>query len=222
MFILYKLQDLIFLINVNEVLLGYEFFNSTLIMFIVEEQTLQEVQNIENKRYEVLNRLSNDVYKGVLWLKDNKHLFSKPVHEPMLLHINLKNPEYSKYFETVINQRDLTAFVCEDKADMNTLLQYLRDQQRYKINAIHSDPHKQVNDQPSIPLYNIQKYGFEHYLVSLIDAPKTVLNYLIKMYRINEIPIGNDEVASNLERIPDGLEKFFSCENFSIDYFLLT
>ena len=79
-----------------------------------------------------------------------------------------------------------------------------------KINAVHSDANKFVRDQPSIPLHNIHQYGFEHYLISLIDVPKTILNYLIHMYGLNEIPIGNNRVASNLENIPDTLFRFFS------------
>lgn len=181
-------------------------------MYIIigEEQILQQTQDIENKRLEVLHSMSPDAYKGVLWLRQNKHLFSKTIHEPMLLQINLKDGKYAKYFENIIPQRDLTAFVCEDKNDMNLLLKYLRDQQKLRINAVHSDPNRVVNHQPSIPLQNIQQYGFEHYLVSLIDAPQTILNYLVKMYTLNEIPIGNDKVQSSLDHIPDHFRRFFS------------
>ena len=179
-------------------------------ILLEQEQKLQAVQDIENKRLDSLHKLSGDAYKGVLWLRSNQHLFSRPVHEPMLLHINLKDAQYSKYFENIIPYRDLTAFVCEDKNDMNLLVKYLRDQQRLKINVVHSDPNKYVNTQPSIPLHHIQQYGFQNYLISLIDAPTTILNYLLSMYRINEIPIGNDKVISNLEHLPDDLYRFFS------------
>ncbi|OXU28125.1 hypothetical protein TSAR_002632 [Trichomalopsis sarcophagae] len=178
-----------------------------------EEQVLQQTQDIANKRFELLHTMSADAYKGVLWLRENSHLFSKTIHEPMLLHINLKDSKYAKYFENIIPQRDLTAFVCEDKNDMNLLLRYLRDQQKLRINAVHSDPNRVVNYEPSIPLQNIQQYGFEHYLVSLIDAPQTILSYLVKMYGLNEIPIGNDKVQSSLDHIPDRFRRFFSSNN---------
>ncbi|XP_014204116.1 structural maintenance of chromosomes protein 5 [Copidosoma floridanum] len=179
-----------------------------------DEQNLQEVYDIENKRLDTLRQLSRDAYQGVLWLRENKHLFSQKIHEPMLLNINLKDPSYSKFFENLISQRDLTAFVCEDKNDMNMLLKYLRTQQKLKINAVHSDPNKEVNDAPRVPLENIKQFGFHHYLVSLIEAPQTVMNYLITMYKLNEIPIGSDQVASQLDRIPDSIIRFFSNSNF--------
>jgi hypothetical protein len=183
-------------------------------IFLVEEQNLNTVKDIDNKRLELLQKLSCDAYKGILWLRSNKNLFSKLIHEPMLLHINLKDAKYSKYFENIIPQRDLVAFICEDKNDMNLLVKYLLDQQKLKINIIHSDPNKDLSYLSHIPLHNIKKYGFEHYLISLIDAPNTILNYLISMYRINEIPIGNDKIALNLEQIPDSFFRFFSSKYY--------
>lgn len=173
-----------------------------------EEQKLNEILDVEEKRLQLLHKLDAPAYQGVMWLRQNKHLFSHPIHEPMLLSINLKDPKYSLYFENIISHRDLVAFVCEDKADMNLLLNYLRDQKKLKVNALHSDPNRFVDYTPPIPLESIKQYGFEHYLVSLIEAPTVVLNYLVSQYGINQIAIGNDKVASNIDSIP--LRCFFS------------
>lgn len=159
---------------------------------------------------ELLRYKSPDAYKGVLWLRENKDLFSHTIHEPMLLNINVKDAKYSKYFENIIPFRDLLAFVCEDKQDMNLLMKHLRDQQRLKINAVHSDPNKEVCMSSEIPLSQIKSLGFEHYLISLIDAPTAILKYLVSMYRINDIPIGNAQVANNLDRASQYLFRFFS------------
>ncbi|KAJ8670552.1 hypothetical protein QAD02_001811 [Eretmocerus hayati] len=177
------------------------------------EQSMREIENIETKRLEVLRRIAPDAYKGVIWLRSNKHEFSKPVHEPILLHINITNPQYSKYFESIINQQDLVAFVCEDKNDMNKLIRVLRQQQQLRINVVHSDPNRTATRDPKIPLQDIRRYGFLHYMSSIIDAPEIILKYLLNMYKLNEIPIGNNDVIANLERIPDGLWRFFSVDN---------
>lgn len=174
------------------------------------DQTIKGIQDIQNKRLEVLQRLSPDAYKGFLWLQSNRDKFSRPVHDPMILHINLKDREYAKYFENIIAVRDLTAFVCEDKSDMNLLMKYLRDQQKLQINVVHSDPNKELNSEPKIPLQNIQKFGFEHYLISLIDTPRTILNYLIINYSIQDIPIGSEQAAANLDHLPDAIRRFFT------------
>lgn len=182
-------------------------------MFLsAQEAELQAVKDVEKQRLGLLRHLSHDAYKGVMWLRDNTDKFATTVHEPMMLNINVANGRYSKYFENTIASRDLCAFVCENKQDMNMLLKYLRDQQRLQVNCVHSDPNKNVDVNPKIPIERIAQFGFEYYLSSLINAPQTIIKYLVSMYRINNIPIGNDCVENNVERIPSSLNVFYSRE----------
>ncbi|XP_012264932.2 structural maintenance of chromosomes protein 5 [Athalia rosae] len=179
----------------------------------IQEAELQSVEGVEKQRLALLRQMSADAYKGVMWLRGNADKFSQIIHEPMLLKINVKSAKYSKYFESVVPSRDLCAFVCENKQDMNMLMTYLRDQQRLQINCVHSDPDKRVNMSPRIPIESIAQYGFEHYLSSLIDAPQTILKYLVSMYRINNIPIGNQNVEQNIDYLPNSLSCFYSEQN---------
>lgn len=187
-----------------------------------EEQSTEDIKalesqlqtlNIEAKRLHLLRERSIDAYKGVLWLRENQDKFSGKVHEPMLLSINVKDVNYAKYLENIIPFRDLVAFVCENKRDMNLLLQYLRDEQKLQVNAVHSDPMRNVSMQPRINLDEIRRFGFKHYLASLIDAPPTILKYLVAMYNLSNIPVGTTAVEDNVEYIPNGLRCFFSENN---------
>ena len=45
-----------------------------------------------------------------------------------------------KYVENRVNYNDRIAFFCEDKADMNELLQVLREEKGLAINVAHSPP----------------------------------------------------------------------------------
>jgi len=168
--------------------------------------------NIDVKRLELLKQRDVNAYKAVLWLKENRDKFSATVHLPMLLNINVKEASYAKYLENIIPFRDLIAFTCEDKRDMNLLLKYLREQQKLKINVVHSDPMKRVTLQPNIPIENIQKFGFKHYLVELIEVPPSILKYLVSMYRLNNIPVGTNEIENNTNYIPRNLNCYFSGE----------
>lgn len=178
-----------------------------------QEAELQAVKDVEKQRLMLLRQKSQDAYRGVLWLRENNAKFSKTIHEPMMLKINVKSARYSKYFENVLPHRDLCAFVCEDKQDMNLLMKHLRDQQRLQVNCVHSDPNKNVNMNPRIPVESIARYGFENYLSFLVDAPQTILKYLVSMYRINNIPIGNEKVEDNIDHIPGALNYFYSPSN---------
>ncbi|XP_012059137.1 PREDICTED: structural maintenance of chromosomes protein 5 [Atta cephalotes] len=169
--------------------------------------------NIDVKRLELLKQRDVNAYKAVLWLKENRDKFSATVHLPMLLNINVKEASYAKYLENIIPFRDLIAFTCENKRDMNLLLKYLREQQKLKINVVHSDPMKRVTLQPNIPIENIQKFGFKHYLVELIEVPPSILKYLVSMYRLNNIPVGTNEIENNTNYIPRNLNCYFSENN---------
>ncbi|KAG5343223.1 SMC5 protein, partial [Acromyrmex heyeri] len=169
--------------------------------------------NIDVKRLELLKQKDVNAYKAVLWLKENRDKFSATVHLPMLLNINVKDASYAKYLENIIPFRDLIAFTCEDKRDMNLLLKYLREQQKLKVNVVHSDPMKRVTLQPNIPIESIQKFGFKHYLVELIEVPPSILKYLVSMYRLNNIPVGTNEIENNTNYIPRNLNCYFSENN---------
>lgn len=174
-----------------------------------ELQTL----NIDVKRLELLKQRDMNAYKAVLWLKENRDKFSATVHLPMLLNINVKDASYAKYLENIIPFRDLIAFTCEDKRDMNLLLKYLRDQQKLQVNVVHSDPMKRVSMQPNISIENIKQFGFKHYLSELIEAPSSIMKYLVSMYSLNNIAVGTNEVENNTGHIPRSLRCYFSENN---------
>lgn len=128
----------------------------------------------------------------------------------MFLLINVKNPKYSKYLENSISYNDLVAFVCENIKDMNLLVKHLRSEQKLVVNIVHSDPNRQVRMNPNIPLEHIKQFGFEHYLVSLVEAPSTIMKYIVQNFHLNNIPVGTEAVEDNMDHIPDNLTYFFS------------
>ncbi|XP_076647779.1 structural maintenance of chromosomes 5 [Halictus rubicundus] len=177
------------------------------------QETELQLLNIEARRLQILRERSIDTYRAVHWLRENRDKFSGIIHEPMLLNINVKDASYSKYLENIIRSRDLIAFVCENKRDMNLLLHYLRDEQKLQVNAAHSDPKRHVSMEPSVPLASITQYGFTHYLVSLIEAPSTIMKYLVSMYNLNNIPIGTNAVDDSIDYVPHNIRCYFSRSN---------
>jgi len=182
---------------------------------IVAAQAELQTLNIDVKRLELLKQRDMNAYKAVLWLKENRDKFSATVHQPMLLNINVKEASYAKYLESIIPFRDLVAFTCENKQDMNLLLKYLRDQQKLQVNVVHSDPMKKIAMHPNISIEDIKKFGFRHYLAELIEVPSSIMKYLISMYHLNNIPVGTNEIENNTNRIPRGLSCYFSGEYIS-------
>ena len=64
----------------------------------------------------------------------------------------MKDPSDAMYVEAQIPHRDLYAFTCEDKQDMNAFLAKTRDELRLKVSALHSGENYNRPYPPNIPL----------------------------------------------------------------------
>ncbi|XP_043287800.1 structural maintenance of chromosomes protein 5 [Venturia canescens] len=177
-------------------------------------ERIKAASDVDSKRLELLKARNHDAYEGLMWLRQHPELFRAPVHEPMLLKIHVKNDRYTRHLETIISQRDLVAFVCEDKCDMNKLMRYLRDEKKLTINVISESPDKNVDRTPIVPIEQLRPFGFENYLVDFIEAPPTIMNYLISQYNIHNIPVGSAMVDKNIAHIPNQIRVFFAANTF--------
>ncbi|KAL0279416.1 UNVERIFIED_CONTAM: hypothetical protein PYX00_000981 [Menopon gallinae] len=184
------------------------------------EQLTQEMKNISveyrllekkrNFRLEFLKRYEPDAYKSVEWLKENRDLFQGHIYNPMLLEIDVKNPNLAKYVEARIGYRDLISFTCTNADDLNLLVKKLRSEQKLKINVICSEDDDLTQHNPEIPLNQIRPLGFFSYMKDLITGPNHIIRYLCKVYKIHCIPIGDETVKSKCDQVPMRIPIFFS------------
>lgn len=179
-------------------------------IFTELQRDLSRTGDVRRKKEDLLRNKNSDAYRAMQWLSQNRGKFQGVIHDPVMMNFEVKNEKYTKYFESVIGQRDLFAFVCEDTTTMNQFLKAVRDGQGLKINAIHQDPNRRVSFDPKVPLDSIKSLGFQHYLVSLFDAPETVKKFLISNYHLHNIPIGDSSVDNNVNRVPQHITKFMS------------
>ena len=119
---------------------------------ISERQMLERRRNV---RLEWLKKNEPDTYRGMMWLKDHKHLFRGRVYNPMLLEINVPNPEMAKYVEARISYRDLIGFTCTSPEDLNLLIDELRTKQNLKVNCVNSDDDS-TQYQPDVPMSQLR------------------------------------------------------------------
>lgn len=48
---------------------------------------IRKLEDVDVKRLEVLRAYSEDCYKAVIWLRENRDMFEHPVYEPMMLEV---------------------------------------------------------------------------------------------------------------------------------------
>nr|CAD7429458.1 unnamed protein product [Timema monikensis] len=153
---------------------------------------------------------TNDVYKAVMSLRQNKGLFQGRVYEPIMMLINVKKSQNAIYLENVISYRDLIAFVFENADDMNLFLTKVRAEQHLCVNAIQSSCEEKVF-KPEIPLDKLKPLGFHSYLSDLFTAPPAIYNFICEHYNAHKIPIGNEKAESQ-EVLPKEIRTFLSTD----------
>jgi hypothetical protein len=67
------------------------------------------MNNVQETRLNKLQHQNPDAWKAVKWLRQNKMLFQKTIYEPMILTLNVTDPNTMKYVEFIIPKRDLLA-----------------------------------------------------------------------------------------------------------------
>ncbi|CAG5030880.1 unnamed protein product, partial [Parnassius apollo] len=186
----------------------YDLENNVTPQIRLYQNKIRNLEDVDVKRLEVLRTYSEDCYKAVMWLRENKEMFQHPVYEPMVLEINFTDPKFARYLEAAVPARDLVAFTFESTRDMNLFLQKVRIEGGLKrVNAICSST--RFNAQMS-DVSQLRYLGFYTYLVDTITGPDPILSYLCKQYSIHKIPIGNDHTYKNSGKVPANITYFFT------------
>ncbi|XP_046661520.1 structural maintenance of chromosomes protein 5 isoform X2 [Homalodisca vitripennis] len=177
------------------------------------EGMLQKELNASNKKLQILSQRFHDTYSAYEWLQKNRDQFRCNIYSPILLEISCRE-DVAKYVEFIIPHRDLTAFVCEDKDDMNKFMRMVRDEMGLRINVVQATQNfsrpVRENFQPRQTIESLGQFGFWSFIIDQIKGPDPVLNYLCQTYGLHQIPIGDKKTNTLQDQIPDNIRSYFS------------
>ena len=173
---------------------------------------LNRLEDKKNQRLEFLRTHFKDTYDAVMWLRENQYKFENPVHEPIMLLVNMNKKEDAKFLEMVVPNNDMRAFVCETRKDLQLFLSEVRDKQSLKVNAVAPPETPLENFTPRRSIEQINQWGFHHYLNELFTAPDAVMRYLCENCKIHEIPLGNEYTQKHADEVikNSGLWHFYT------------
>jgi len=173
---------------------------------------IAQLEDMKNRRLEFLRNKHRHTYDAVMWLRENQHRFSNPVHEPILLQVEMKNVKDAKFIESLISQNDLKAFVCSNRDDLTLFLDEVRDNQGLRVNGVAPPDEPLESFKPSRSLKDIGRWGFYGFVKDLFTAPDDVMRYLCQNYHIHDIPLGNDWTEKNADKVIDesGIRVFYT------------
>ncbi|XP_012726060.2 structural maintenance of chromosomes protein 5 [Fundulus heteroclitus] len=165
------------------------------------ERKLNDMNNMMNAKEDKLRSRHKDTHVAVQWLRKNRELFEGNVYEPMMLVLNIKNPDFAKYVETHISFHDLRAFVFQRKDDMEKFMTEVRDKMNLKVNSIAAPEESCSKRTPSRNIESLRRFGFFTYLREMFDAPDEVMSYLCFQYKVHDVPVGNEQTKAHIETV---------------------
>ncbi|MEQ2303414.1 Structural maintenance of chromosomes protein 5 [Ameca splendens] len=165
------------------------------------ERKLRDMNNMMNAKEEKLRGRHRDTHAALQWLRKNRQLFEGNVYEPMMLVVNVKNPDFAKYVENHISFHDLRAFVFQRKNDMEKFMTEVRDKMNLKVNSISAPEESCSHRPPSRNIESLRRFGFFTYLREMFDAPDEVMSYLCFQYKVHDVPVGNNQTKALIKTV---------------------
>lgn len=152
---------------------------------------LHQLDNVVEQRLHLLRLQNQDVYKAVLWLRQNGQRFVG-VSEPIVLLLDILKPQLARYLSACIPWRDMMAFTCDNKQVMDQFIEEVREHQQLRISCLYVDPklaHRQFSC--THPRDLLQKVGFTHTVDELFNCVPIVRGYLLATYNLHNVPVAN-------------------------------
>lgn len=143
----------------------------------------------DSLRMDMLRKYHCDTHKGVLWLRENRHMFKDEVLEPLYLHLEV-DKNYQQYVEPFLGFQALSSFIAKNDQDFSLLTSILKDRQNLSINvAMHSQC-----KMPGISKTDIRRYNLDGVLSDFIQCRQEYRDFLNNYGHFNTIPVSTREV----------------------------
>ncbi|MCO5589673.1 hypothetical protein L7F22_043641 [Adiantum nelumboides] len=161
---------------------------------------LHRLDSVKERRLRVLEQADHDTFKAVLWLRENKHLFRGEIYEPVMLEISIRDQRMANAVETCISFASMKTFVCEIQEDYD-LFGRMMETQRLRVNFCDRGNCRSMDqfDRPATQT-ELQGYGFESYVIDVIEGPDLILRYLCNDLNLHKVPVALHQQNVN---IPD-------------------
>lgn len=174
-------------------------------------EALARLDTVRHQRLAILAREDRDTYAAIEWLSKHADVFERPVHEPVLVSVDIKRREAARAIETCLSWPTQRTFVCQTRADYDLFTHELIDKRGWRLNVVemeHAQPLEAF--QPPIPLEELPQLGFDAFALQCIEAPPDVLRFLCSTSHLHAIPIafGGGANPEVMERRGNGVRRY--------------
>jgi len=157
------------------------------------------------KQASVLQMLSPHTAMAWKWFQENKHKLplKGEVHGPPILECAIRDQRYADAVETQLRKGDLIAITCTDAADQKLLSDAFLGKNGLHLHDIYTrtSPKPLSEHRPPVTPAELQRMGFEGYLIDYIQGPDAVLAMLCDNARLSRTayaskPISDEQHAA--------------------------
>ncbi|WFD43035.1 Structural maintenance of chromosomes protein 5 [Malassezia psittaci] len=154
------------------------------------EQKLTQLDNVRHQRIQILAQADQDTYKAIQWLASHRELFQKEIYDPVLVLLDVKQPDAARAIESCLNWNIQRTFVCQCRADYDLFTRELIDKRGWRLNVVELEGGRALEAYTSpMSVDDLHSIGFDDYAINLVDAPSDVLRYLCQAAHFHLIPI---------------------------------
>lgn len=183
-----------------------------------KERVEGQIKNMDtafSKKISRLNRLAQSTNarelvertKKVLeLLEKNKDKFSKEVLDPPVLSLKVKEPSLLKQIGGTISWATMWTFTCQTPEDHRLFGKLVLDQSDLNVrySSYTGDKTKPSDHTKPLSDQQIRRYGFNGYILDLLDGPDAVLNLLCHEDYVHATPFVKGKVGSEtFERLQE-------------------
>lgn len=159
----------------------------------VEIAALEEQKANHNEqghqRMEMLKRYHRDTHTAVLWLRQNRHVFSEEILEPAFLHVTI-HKDYASEIEALLGFQALSSFLVKTQDDLVKLSKALKDDQRLSINIAEVvNKEAQAFDRTTL-----ERLSIDGVAIDFVSARKEYVNMLCAFSNLDKVPVSKKQI----------------------------
>jgi structural maintenance of chromosomes protein 5 len=146
-----------------------------------------------------LTALSQDTSKAWEWIQQNQSKFRDQIYGPALVTCSIKDDQFDREIETLLQNQDFTAFTVTNRDDYKKLSNFLFDEMHFKDIAIRTQSQSLASKRQTINDSLLERFGFDRWAVDALEGPDMVLSMLCDSAFLHRTPMTKRKMTAQEE-----------------------